>query len=144
MLYRQKRAISPTGATAKCNHWSEWFNQSRPTNSTESEIPTDNDLELLCPLHSQITDIRCKDDKGEPLRPNNTYILSGDKTFKFNCGIQLDGRRGVDCYPVTKNVSCPDYAIKLFCSCSSMYTYLLIYCFNIRGVFQKGPLYFLI
>lgn len=129
LLYRQKRALSSTGATStkgitvKCNDWSEWINHSRPTNRMESEIPTDNDLDLLCPrrLNGRITDMRCKDDKGEPFSPSNSFSLNGDKSLNFSCGVLPDGRRGVVCVPIAVNTTCPDYAVNFYCECTSMY-----------------------
>lgn len=58
-------------------------------------------------------DVRCRDDKGEPIKSRNNSILSGDKSYKFNC----TASSGAMCQPMIVNRTCPDFAIQVLCTC---------------------------
>lgn len=60
--------------------------------------------------------MRCRDDKGEGFR-EVTNQTSGDKSFVLTCGDLLNGNRGLECYTLKENASCPDLAVKFYCRC---------------------------
>lgn len=97
-----------------CDSWAPWIDLSSPQNGTERESFTHEIREMYCPssVGGTVTNFRCKDDKGEPMREIN-YTMNGDKTFVFSCSINF----GIDCYPVMANGTCPDYSYTFYCHC---------------------------
>lgn len=88
-------------------------------------MPSDTELDKMCNRSlGGIIDIRCKDNKGEPLRSQPFSVLSGDKQFNYTCSPEY----GATCQTLSVNASCADFAIKIYCSCPPMPTskYIII------------------
>ena len=79
----------------------------------EEAIP----IEVLQVCNNSVTDITCRDEKGEPF--SHTFNrTSGDNGYMYTCSPELGAR----CWTIKNNASCQDYALRVYCECPSRTT----------------------
>lgn len=83
-------------------------------NGNEHEYLTPEQVEQLCPSSKGgvVTRFECKDEKGEP-KHNKTNVLSPDHNYRYWCNLE----DGAKCELINTNETCPDYAIRIHCTC---------------------------
>lgn len=124
-------AADSANKAENCNTWSPWVSGSHPFNNTEIERIKKSDIEAFCPSSKggRISEIKCKDDKGEPFSERG-FTENGDHSFKFMCGNLSLGDKGAECRPITTNGTCPDYAVKFHCICDPITSMCFKYSFS--------------